>query len=295
MRAIDETAQFSNAASQVPSARHKSACLVRLHPAGGSGESVCDLHDQELNLGRDPVCELTLSDPRVSRKHAVIRREAAEYVLEDLGSTNGTFVNDERITRKQLTAGDMIRVGDHIFKFLAGGHVELMFHKETAKIVSCDSLTSAFTKRYFLDRLEEEIARSGRAERALSLLMLDIDFFKKINDTYGHPTGDEVLREFSRRIRAVIHRDDVFARYGGEEFAILLPCTNIREAIQIAERCRRAIADEAFSTSTAKFEVTCSVGAATLNGDVNGSETLIAAADERLYEAKRSGRNRVSC
>ncbi len=295
MNTIDETAHFANLSPQVPGGRTKSACLVRIHPAGGSGESMIDLGADAVAIGRDASCGIVLIDPRVSRRHAVLERVAGEYILRDLDSTNGTFVNDERIEFRKLTAGELIRIGDHVFKFLAGGHIELMYHQETAKIVSCDHLTSAYTKRYFLDRTEDELARCVRTGNPLSLLMMDIDFFKKVNDTHGHPVGDEVLREFSRRCRSVIHRDDVFARYGGEEFAVLLPCTNVREAAQIGERCRRVVSDEPFTTSAGKLEITASLGAACVGEDVKTVDLLIAAADERLYEAKRNGRNQVYC
>ncbi|MDA7979988.1 MAG: GGDEF domain-containing protein [Pirellulales bacterium] len=294
MSAIEKTAQFSDDSPLALSPRKKSACLVKIHPANG-GDSIFDLKNDSVVMGRDVASRIALVDPRVSRRHAIIELIAGDYVLRDLGSTNGTYVNDQRVDQQKLTAGDLVRLGDHVFKFLADGHIELLYHQETAKIVARDDLTSAYTKRYFLDRLDEEIARWIRTDRPLSLLMLDIDFFKKVNDTHGHPVGDEVLREFSRRVRSVIHRDDLFARYGGEEFAILLPCTNIREAGRIAERCRQVTVGEPFVTSSGQIDVTASVGVATASNEVHDRDLLIAAADERLYEAKRSGRNRVAC
>ncbi len=293
MNSLDETAHFSHLAPQVPGPRRKSACLVRIQPAGGTGDNVLDLNEDRVVLGRDDSSDVVLKDRRVSRQHAALGCHAGEYTISDLGSTNGTYVNDQRVDEQKLVPGDLIRVGDHVFKFLAGGHIELMYHQETAKIVARDDLTSAYTKRYFLDRLEEEIAKTTRTGRPLALIMLDIDFFKRINDSHGHPVGDEVLREFSRRVRSVIHRDDLFARYGGEEFAILLTCTNLREAGQIGERCRLAIAGESFPTTAGRIEVTTSVGVAAASAEINGRDLLIAAADERLYEAKNSGRNRV--
>jgi two-component system, cell cycle response regulator len=156
-----------------------------------------------------------------------------------------------------------------------------------------DALTGAHNKRYFLEFLEREVARCSRYRRSLSLLMFDIDHFKKINDTHGHLTGDFVLREMSRRLLGRIRREELLARYGGEEFACVLPETDLVGARIFAEQVRRLIADAPFEYEGDTISVTVSIGLHTVEGDDMDVTQFIKLADENLYRAKREGRNRV--
>jgi diguanylate cyclase (GGDEF)-like protein len=155
-----------------------------------------------------------------------------------------------------------------------------------------DGLTQAYNKRYFVENLEKEIPRCTRHQRPLSLLMMDIDHFKKINDEHGHLTGDYVLREMARRVRSRVRKEEVFARYGGEEFALTLPETSREQATKVAEDLRRLVCAEPFDFEGDRIPVTVSLGVGTTVNEI-ACEAFIKMADENLYKAKRSGRNRV--
>ncbi len=248
-----------------------------------------------VTVGRDEDNHLQLADASVSRHHACLELIGNRYHIRDLGSTNGTFVDDRKITECELKGDEEIRVGSFIFKFLPAGGIEAHYHSTVYSAMTRDGLTGAFNKSFLLDALDHEIARSRRSRRPLSVLVMDIDHFKKINDTYGHLVGDEVLREFARRLNQSRREDDLLCRYGGEEFVMILSDTQNREAIPLAERCRQSIADQPFTTSAGDISVTVSIGIAELDltDDTATRSQLIEAADQKLYQAKKSGRNQV--
>ncbi|MCA9677410.1 MAG: GGDEF domain-containing protein, partial [Myxococcales bacterium] len=172
--------------------------------------------------------------------------------------------------------------------------VEASYYEEIYRMTIIDGLTGAHNKRYFLEFLEREAARCARHHRPLSLLMFDIDHFKKINDTHGHLTGDYVLRELSKRLLGRVRREELLARYGGEEFAAVLPETDHEGAMQFAEHIRRLVADEPFEYEGDRFPVTISVGVATTVGaEEVEAVAFIKIADDNLYRAKKEGRNKV--
>ena len=217
-------------------------------------------------------------------------------VVLDENSTNGTYINDDPIptdTEVTLTNGDRVKVGPTIFKYLAGNDVETQYHEEIYKMTIIDGLTGAFLKRYLLESMEREITRARRYSRALSFVIFDIDHFKKINDFHGHLAGDYVLKELARIVQTRIRRDEVFARYGGEEFSILLPETNLEGAYALAEGLREKIATSKFVFQNETIEVTISGGVSTLHDNVKTSLEIIQEADEKLYQAKRTGRNKT--
>jgi two-component system cell cycle response regulator len=155
-----------------------------------------------------------------------------------------------------------------------------------------DGLTQIHNKRYLFEALERELIRARRHSRALSLIMFDIDYFKRINDECGHLAGDYVLRELSEVVQERIRRDEVFARYGGEEFAIMLPETELEGAVTLAQTLREKVAEHRFTFQGEAISVTVSLGCASVEPD-DTATAIIARADEKLYQAKRSGRNRV--
>lgn len=269
------------------------SCLVRLYPAEGIGQCV-QLNDELLSIGRDPSCALELADDSVSRNHASLERIDGQFVLADLGSTNGTYVNEQRIEAQQLSPGDRLRFGNQIFKFLSADRLEAEYHETVYGMMTTDGLTQVYSKRYLLEVVERELHRTRRTRRPLSVLMMDVDRFKEINDTFGHLTGDEVLTGLCRRVTAQLRRDEVFARYGGEEFALVMTDTPLSEAHEAAERLRQAIADQPIPTEQGAIPVTVSIGIARTSGE----EPLTAVefldrVDRQLYAAKQSGRNRV--
>jgi two-component system cell cycle response regulator len=166
------------------------------------------------------------------------------------------------------------------------------FHAEIERLAVTDGLTGLFNHRHFQEKLAHEFDRLSRFGEAVSLLLIDIDFFKKINDTYGHPIGDSVLRKVAGIVRKTIRTVDIPARYGGEEFAVVLVGTDARGAMKMAERLRKSVADAKFSAGGDTFSVTISIGISTYTKDVKGKEILIERADKALYDAKGSGRNR---
>jgi diguanylate cyclase (GGDEF)-like protein len=217
------------------------------------------------------------------------------YFVLDLQSTNGTFVNDRQIDGScMLQDGDYLRVGNCIYRYLAGGNIEAEYHEEIYRLTILDGLTQIHNRRYMVEFLEREVVRSQRHDRPLSVLILDIDRFKSFNDSFGHLCGDFVLRELASRIRETVRKEDLFARYGGEEFALVLVETPHEEAVLVAERMREMVASTPFRFEATPLNLTVSIGVATTSGEPGLSPgELLRTADERLYEAKRRGRNRV--
>jgi diguanylate cyclase (GGDEF)-like protein len=273
------------------------ACLVLIYPPGSELGKRYELrgHD-EFVIGRGADCAIQVDRDSVSRKHAKVVRAGnatdGRWQVVDLNSTNGSYVNDAQITECALRDGDLLKIGNAIFKFLIGGNIESSYHEEIYRMTIIDGLTLASNKRYFVENLEKEIPRCTRHHRPLSLLMFDIDHFKKINDQHGHLTGDFVLRELARRVRTRVRKEEVFARYGGEEFALTLPETSREQAVKVAEDIRKLVASEAFEFEGDRIPVTVSIGVATVVNEIS-PDAFIKTADDNLYKAKKAGRNRV--
>lgn len=270
--------------------------LVQIHPLQ-LDRGMISLEQDSVTLGRGNECGLVIREDCASREHARIDRQPGGYVIRDLNSTNGTWVNEQRVTSHWLQPGDRIRVGTHIFKFVSANDIETQYHETVYTMMTRDGLTGAWNKRSFLDVIEREVGRSARVGHPLTLSIFDIDHFKNINDTYGHLAGDQVLRQLCERLSPLIPSGDVLARYGGEEFAILLADATAEDSVRLAETCRMVIESAPFETCEGPIAVTISVGVADLSSvDADEEPTveqLILSADARLYEAKRSGRNRV--
>lgn len=272
------------------------ACIILLHPPGPDIGRRTPLTNVCYVVGRDASADLVIPRSTISRQHSrLMKREGSGWWVEDLGSTNGTFVNESRVSEeRRLADGDQIRFGDTIFKFLSGSNVEAAYHEEIYRMTIVDGLTGVYNKRYFLDFLEREMARSHRHGQPLSLVMFDIDHFKQINDNRGHLAGDAVLKELCARIKVRIRREDLFARYGGEEFAAILTSTPLDGGVSFAEHVRLLVAQQPFRFDNQVIPVTVSLGVASTAGE-SGLEPqeLIRRADENLYAAKHGGRNQV--
>lgn len=276
------------------SASSQNACLINIYPTGPDIGKRVQLEDKPLVIGRDSECDICLADSSVSRKHLQIQPSPDGYYAEDLHSTNGTFINDQPITRALLKDGDYLRLGSSIFRFLSGGNVEAEYHQVIYRLSIMDALTEVYNKRYLMEFLDRELVRSARHNRPLSVVILDLDHFKSINDQHGHLGGDYTLRELASRIKKTVRKDELFARYGGEEFIIVLPETDTAGAVAFAERVRNLIAETPFEYEGVQFTVTASLGVASCHGDPHMTTTrLLQLADEKLYQAKREGRNRV--
>lgn len=256
------------------------------------------LGDKPVVIGRGEDCDIRILDNSVSRRHARIDHLEDGFHVFDMQSTNGTFVNDEASkdgSPTLLKDGDYLRVGNCIYRYLAGGNVESEYHEEIYRLTIIDALTQIHNQRYLIDFLEREVLRTSRHGRPLSLAMLDIDRFKSINDEMGHLVGDYTLRELSACLKKMVRREDLFARYGGEEFAFVLVETSLAQALEVSERIRVAVEKHLFRFEEQSFSLTVSLGVVECATDGAASAIeLIRQADEKLYEAKRGGRNRVA-
>lgn len=267
--------------------------------AGLSAGFVMNVEVEELSIGRSHECALRLMDPGVSRRHALIRRRAKyEYVLVDLGSTNGTYLNGRPATEAPLNEGDRIQLGpDAVVRFGWGDHTEETLARQLYDSATRDPLTQVYTRRFFEERAEAEFGYARRHASDVSIILMDLDHFKSVNDVHGHLMGDHVLRMVAKHVDEIARAEDLFARYGGEEFAMLLRGASHRHAMQCAERIRAGV-ETIFvpvEDGGADIRPTVSLGVASLAeiGHASQPADLLRLADERLYVAKRNGRNRV--
>jgi diguanylate cyclase (GGDEF)-like protein len=247
-------------------------------------------------IGRGQKAQIRLFDDGISREHAQLVIKGDRVILEDLGSTNGTFCNGLKVDKRELSDGDKILVGSTtILKFTYHDNLDEMFQKQMYESALRDGLTKAFNKKYFTDRLESEFTFAIRHTSALALVLFDLDHFKKVNDTYGHQAGDYVLLEVSTLLSAALRAEDVFARYGGEEFAVICRGSDMNQAPIVGERLRKSVEGHKFVYDKTPIPVTISVGVAVLpNPAVKDAGDLIALADQALYKSKNGGRNRVT-
>ena len=271
------------------------ACLTCL--TGTLSGQLFKVQKGQLVIGRSPHAELRLDDDGISRNHARIRSETNRAWIEDMESRNGTFVNGERITASvELKDGDKVQVGrGTVLRFGFQDALDESFHENLLSSALRDGLTKLFNKRYLMDRLDSELKFAQRHETAVSLLLLDIDHFKKVNDTHGHLAGDAVLVNLAQVLGRAVRNEDVVARFGGEEFAIILRAIPLEPALHLAERLRRLVEQSATPFGGRELRATVSIGVAGYpTTQVDRIEPLIEAADKALYRAKDAGRNRVS-
>jgi two-component system, cell cycle response regulator len=250
------------------------------------------LGDEPLTVGRGQENRIVLDNDSVSRRHCRVEKRNIHWYVVDLDSTNGTYVNDDQVTEYQMRRGDQVKIGDTIVKFLSGSDIEAQYHETIYRMTIIDGLTQINNKRFLMETLEREIPRARRHQRPLSVVMFDIDHFKGINDNYGHLAGDYVLKELATLVKTRLRPDDIVARYGGEEFCALLPETALQGAGAIAEDLRRRVQERRFVFEGESIPVTVSLGCSELGGEMDVL-ALIKQADEKLYDAKRGGRNRV--
>jgi diguanylate cyclase (GGDEF)-like protein len=263
--------------------------------AGSAMGEMFKLARTQTIIGRGQNAHIRMMDDGISREHCEIQVEGDSMILHDLGSTNGTYCRGLRIDRHALEDGDKILVGSStVLKFTYHDSLDEVFQRQMYESALRDDLTKTFNKKYFTDRLESEFALAARTKADLSLVVFDIDHFKAINDTYGHPAGDQVLAELAQTVAVLIRAEDVFARVGGEEFATICRGADSAQAQAVAERVRQAVAGHRFRIEDKDIPVAMSAGVASMpNARLADAQALIAAADQALYEAKGSGRNRV--
>ena len=232
----------------VPRAKQTERSPVLLILTGGLAGQTHKINADSMHIGRSNKVEITVDDDGVSRLHAIIERNPdRSFRIRDLGSTNGTYCNGVLIDTHVLQENDKIQVGSAtILKFTYQDAVDEAFAQNQYESVNRDGLTKCYNKKYLNDRLPAEITFAQRHGKELALVMIDIDHFKNINDTYGHLAGDTVLEQLADKVRMVIRSDDVVARYGGEEFVLIMRETDANSALIVAERIRRKIENNEF-------------------------------------------------
>jgi len=262
---------------------------------GGQMGQLFAINEDQIVIGRGAQCEVRIQDDGVSRRQAHLLREEGMLFIEDLGSRNGTWVNGKKLAGRQaLVEGDKIQVGTGtVVKYALIDRFEAAYQKRMFEAAVKDALTGAYNRRHFHERIETELAFARRHSTPLALLMIDIDYFKRVNDEHGHVIGDKFLQALARRLRAIVRTEDLLARYGGEEFAILTRIDG-PGAHAFAERVRSEVAAKRFAAHGVELPVTVSVGVAVYpEVRADTQKKLVEAADQALYRAKKAGRNRV--
>ena len=290
---IDVSLGFGESPGSAPN-RPARALLMRMD--GVHAGAVFAVDRLPCTIGRHVTNMLCIDEDSISRFHARISRDEQGYCLEDLQSRNGTFVGGERITRHHLKDGEGLTFGTKAaFHFDVSDSLEERLLRRLYESSTRDALTGAYNRAHFDDRLRAEIAFASRHAAETALVMIDIDHFKRVNDTYGHEAGDVVLKELAAVAQRALRTEDVFARFGGEEFAVIMRGINLVGAYQLAERLRLALAGTPIPSDGKAIRVTLSAGCATMtccSQPVTAAE-LVRVADRRLYLAKTGGRNRV--
>lgn len=244
-------------------------------------------------IGRADGCAVTLDHPRVSRQHAHVDQRNGEWWLVDDHSTNGTLVNDAPAEVRRLESGDRIQVGGTVFKYIAASDIEGQYFATIRTAMITDGLTRALTHAAFRERLESEFRRARRYRRPLALVLIDLDYFKQVNDSHGHLAGDTVLRDVAGMILSRVRREESLGRLGGEEFAILLPETELSGAQVLARDLQERVRAARWEVAGATVQITASFGVVSLTTAMTVPEALLERADALLYAAKDAGRNRM--
>ena len=252
---------------------------------------------ETVTIGRDAQCDLVLSDPSISRNHARVTSHGDGLIIEDLGSTNGTLIGTRRIvSATRLPLATMFYLGSVALRVDELSvdeinHLERL--AERLSRVTRDPLTGLLGRGWMEEELGQIVARDRRANRPISVIFSDIDHFKSINDTFGHATGDDVLRIVARIFDHEVRDADKVARYGGEEFVVVLSGCGEVEAAQVARRLRHAVERHDWAPYLGPaLAVTASFGVAALKKNEEVADWLHRA-DQAMYAAKQAGRNRV--
>ena len=274
--------------------RRDRPCLTVL--TGTSTGTIYKLAQGSHVIGRKENTELRITDDGITRPHAQPRCEGDLVFVEDMGSRNGTYVNGRLITEPTpLHDGDKIQVGrTTVIRYALHDELDESFHDNLLSSALRDPLTKLFNKRYLMDRLDSELKFAHRHETAVSILMLDLDHFKRINDSYGHLAGDAVLMHLAQILVKAVRNEDVVARFGGEEIVIILRSISLELALTLGERLRRTVEKQVVTHQDREIEATVSIGVAGFPSTrAETVEQLLDAADKALYRAKHAGRNTV--
>ena len=277
-------------------ARKSEACLVIIlgKPLGKRFA----LNSKTMVIGRGSECEIPILDGSLSRAHArVSKKDNGRFYVNDLDSTNGTYLNDQKLTpgkAVEVKNGDLLKTGNMIFKFIARGKIDNVFHKDMLYLASRDDLTGTLNRLSLMSCLEEGVHKARMSKKPLSTIVLDLDHFKSINDTFGHAAGDFVLKETVKVAQSVIRGDDFIGRLGGDEFMVILWDTSLTNACIVAERIRSKTEKHSFTYERKRIPVTVSLGVSSLDDSIQSVGALFKRADVAQYNAKKNGGNQVS-
>ncbi len=281
--------------------KRKNACLVQY--SGAKLGKRYPLIEQINVVGRSPTVQVIIQEASVSRQHARFLLIGDQVAVEDMGSSNGTFVNDVRAEGQvTLKDGDIVRLGTVLLKFFAHDNVDSVMHDKIYRMATIDAGTQIFNKQYLLDALESEFKFSKTYTRELSIIYYDLDHFKPVNDNYGHNAGDFILRESAALVKSAVRKDDILGRFGGEEFVIILPNTDARVAAELAERIRQKHESHVFIIEFEKagqkqrvnHRQTISMGVTQLKNPIATTKEFLESADKKLYNSKQTGHNKVT-
>lgn len=251
--------------------------------------------NENMRAGRVRSCEIYFNCSNISREHASFKvNGSGETTVIDMGSTNGTLVNGKRITERILRDGDRISMGNVILRYSLKDNLEFDLQQDLYHKATRDPLTGAFNKRYFMEVFQKEFSYHRRHDKPLSLIMIDLDDFKRLNDTYGHLNGDIVLKSLATEVIACLREEDIFARFGGEEFVAIFRYTPRQNAITVASKLLEMIQGMLFTSKNLEFTVSATIGVSTLEEkNFDSVEQMLMQADQNLYIGKSQGKNQV--
>jgi diguanylate cyclase (GGDEF)-like protein len=294
---VEEPSTAERAATPIPQLLHSGQHTPHLVLVFGRNiGQVFRLDRDTMRIGRDRSCEIQFSDNGISRQHLAITRDPAGFTLRDLGSRNGTYLNEQPIHGPQpLRNNDLIHIGSNtVLKFIDSDNPEVDYALSMYEAAMNDVLTGVHNRRYLEQQLAKELAFARRHDMPLALLLMDLDHFKQVNDSHGHPVGDQVLREFAQLVSGSVRTEDTVGRYGGEEFVALCRKTGGTGATAKARRIRELTARHVFCAETLRLRLTVSIGIVVSDRlEQPTVEAVLAYADHALYQAKQGGRDRV--
>jgi len=277
-------------------ARKSEACLIIVvgRPLGKRFA----LKSKTIVIGRGSECEIPLLESSLSRTHAqMLKKRNGRFYVKDLDSTNGTYLNDQKLTpgkAVEVTNGDFLKLGNMIFKFIGRGKIDNVFHKDLLNLATRDDLTGTLNRYSLISALEEGFKKARMSRKPLSAIVLDIDQFKSVNDTFGHAVGDLVLKETAKVAQSAVRGDDFIGRFGGDEFMAVLWDSSLTNACIVAERIRSKIEKHNFIYEGKRIPVTVSLGVCSLDDSIQSVGTFFERADAAQYNAKKNGGNQVS-
>jgi diguanylate cyclase (GGDEF)-like protein len=256
------------------------------------------LEREEATIGRGDGCDIVVRDAKASKAHCAVAvllgsRGVERIEIRDLETTNGTFVNNERVSRATLMAGDKVRVGDTVLQLRYGDGIEREYHSRLFQLAARDALTGLYNKRFIANELDNQARIARRSGRPLSVILVDLDDFKQVNDRFGHLAGDEYLAGFAGLLARTLREQDIAGRVGGEEFLVVLPETAVEGALQLAERIRQCAAEFVLARGGEDIRATVSAGVCQYERGMRDVKELLDLADRAMYEAKKAEKNKV--